>query len=421
MTHYLDVIKQLSQDLVEAQRPIRILDAIKWPKEVQVAFLATKGNRLPNVTKETYWMRPLNFDPDTKRQEFYVIERSIRRQLGEFSKIGNWMRRLCKEYRAVIRLLEARGTPNFQYVSQELYGSAFDVFYPGAPTLSDLAQLLQPTLTQLQETSYTEDDEKCYSSEDAVVKLSKRLKKYFKMDILVRLADDIIADASAGAECLKIKKDTHFSKRAIRMLEVHEGWVHLGTTLNGLNQPICTFLGKGTPSATVTQEGLAVIMEIIAFVSCPSRLKRTTDRVSSIAMAENGADFMEVFKQYEGYLSPEAAYQATMRVFRGSLPNLGPFTKDLSYTKGFIAIYNYIRLAVQRNLLSRISLLFVGKISLEDIPVVEELVAEGIVKPPQYLPPQFRDLAALSSWMCYSLFLNQLKLDALADQYDALL
>ena len=50
-----------------------------------------------------------------------------------------------------------------------------------------------------------------------------------------------------------------------------------------------------------------------------------------------------------------------------------------------------------------------------------DLVEEGIVVPPQYIPPQFQDLAALSAWMCYSLFLNKLDLDRLATDFKAIL
>ncbi|MFK3618039.1 hypothetical protein WJ883_11375, partial [Coxiella burnetii] len=36
---------------------------------------------------------------------------------------------------------------------------------------------------------------------------------------------------------------------------------------------------------------------------------------------------------------------------------------------------------------------------------------------PQYIPPQFKDLSALSAWGSYSLFLNQLNLEQLARDY----
>jgi len=106
-----------------------------------------------------------------------------------------------------------------------------------------------------------------------------------------------------------------------------------------------------------------------------------------------------------------------MRVFRGSLPDAGPFSKDLVYSKGFILIYNYIRLSIAQGDPERIRLLFSGKTTLEDLRVLSELQAEGILLPPKFLPPQFSDLAALSAWMCYSLFLNKLNLQRVAKDY----
>jgi hypothetical protein len=139
-------------------------------------------------------------------------------------------------------------------------------------------------------------------------------------------------------------------------------------------------------------------------------------------MAEEGANFLDVFHFYrEQGMEEIDSYHSTTRVFRGSTPSGGPFTKDLSYSKGFILIYNYIRLAVQRGLVSNIPLLFVGKTTLEDIHIIGDLVEEGIVVPPRYVPPQFQDLAALSAWMCYSLFLNKLDLQRLATDFKAIL
>jgi len=115
------------------------------------------------------------------------------------------------------------------------------------------------------------------------------------------------------------------------------------------------------------------------------------------------------------------SYQSTMRVFRGSVPDGGPYTKDLCYSKGFILIYNYMRLAVQRGLVKRIPLLFVGKTTLEDLHVLSDLQDEGILVPPKYVPPQFADLAAVSAWMVYSLFLNKLDLQRLAVDFKAFL
>lgn len=422
---YEQVIHELSERIVAAQKPIRILDALKWDNEIEEYFFKNKCKKLPPINKEYYQQKnPLAFDPEKKIEEFHDIDRSIRRKLGQYSGVGGIMQRMCYEYTRVINMLQGRGTPRFTEVSQELYGSSADAFHVGAPTLKDLALLVTNTLSNIKDQVNTEADIEKYTSEEAVEILRKRLARYFDEgeSIRVELSDGIIADAAAGADRIKIHDGLKLSLREIRTFEIHEGWVHLGTTLNGMAQPICTFLSKGPPSSTVTQEGLAIITEIFTFSSYPGRLRRLTNRITAVNMAEEGANFFDVYEFYrEQGLSEDDSFQSTMRVFRGSTPNGGPYTKDLAYSKGFILIYNFMRLAVQRGLVKRIPLLFVGKTTLEDLHVLSDLMDEGIITPPKYVPPQFGDIAALSAWMVYSLFLNRLDLRRLALDFKGIL
>ena len=62
---------------------------------------------MPAVTREYYQGRPLSFDSAAVKSEFQNIERHITRQLGQFNPVGQIMRRMCKEYRMVVRMLEA--------------------------------------------------------------------------------------------------------------------------------------------------------------------------------------------------------------------------------------------------------------------------------------------------------------------------
>lgn len=426
LNEYQEVISELSKRVVMAQRPIRVLDAIKWDAEVQANFLKNKGKKLPVVDTDYYQLKnPLQYDPLKKIEEFHEIERTIRRKLGQYSGVASIMQRMCREYARVVEMLMARGTPRFTEISQELYGSSEDAFHIGAPTLNDLATLVSSTLSNIKDQVVTAADQKTFTSEETVALLNNRLANFFGDKSRVQrvvLSDGILADAAAGAERIKIRKRLMFSEREIRAFEIHEGWVHLGTTLNGLAQPICTFLSKGPPSSTITQEGLAIITEVFTFSSYPGRVKRLTNRITAVNMAEEGANFLDVYNFYRSQGMDEVeSYHSTARVFRGSTPEGGPFTKDLSYSKGFILIYNYIRLAVQRGLVNQIPLLFLGKTTLEDIHILAVLVEEKIVTPPRFVPPQFQDIAALSAWMCYSLFLNKLDLQRMATDFKAIL
>ncbi len=425
LNSYESMVRALSDRIVEAQRPIRILDAIKWDDEIERAFFEKGARELPPVNKAYYDARPLPFHPEQKLLELHGIERDIRRQLGEFNLPGQIMSRMVREYEQVVEMLMARGTPRFAAMAEELYGSATDSFYAGTPSLVDLAKLMSNILDNLSHEDIFAREPVSIAAPQAVEILTARLSGFFQdasKQFRVQLSDGIVADSAAGSNYIKIRADARFTPREIRLLEVHEGWVHLATTLNGMNQPVCTFLSKGPPSSTVTQEGLAVITEIFAFASHPGRVRRLTDRIEAVARAEAGANFLDVYRYFleEGY-PPEESYGQAMRVFRGSLPEGGgPFTKDLCYSKGFVLIYNYIRLAVSRGQARRIPLLFCGKTTLADIKVLAQLVDEGLVTPPRFVPPQFADLNALSAWMCYSNFLNQLSLQRAADDYAGL-
>ncbi len=424
LTAYESMVRALSDRLVEAQRPIRILDAIKWDDDIERAFFDKGGRQPPPVTRDYYLSRPLPFDPEQKLHELHTIERDIRRQLGEFNAPGLIMSRMCEEYREVVHLLTHRGTRAFAEISERLYGSASDSFHAGDPNLADLGHMLSDILDHLSHDTIFGDQEPTFDAPQTVERLSCRLREHFQdqAEVRVQLSDGIVADAAAGSDYIKIRADARFTAREIRLMEVHEGWVHLGTTLNGLNQPVCTFLSKGPPSSTITQEGLAVLMEIIAFASHPGRVRRLTNRIEGVAMAEAGANFLEVYRYFleEGY-DPRESYQHSQRIFRGSLPEgCGPFTKDLCYSKGFVLIYNYIRLAVSKGQLRRLPLLFCGKTTLGDIKILAQLVDEGLVSPPRFVPPQFADLHALCAWMCYANFLNRLSLKRIEDDYAAL-
>src|SRR5215475_12968061 len=88
---YQRTIRALSDRLVEAQRPIRVLDAVKWDDSIERAFFDTGGRELPPVTRDYYDRRPLSFEPEAKLQEFHLLERDIRRQLGDLNGPGQIM------------------------------------------------------------------------------------------------------------------------------------------------------------------------------------------------------------------------------------------------------------------------------------------------------------------------------------------
>ncbi len=421
--HYQTVIHELSQRLVRAQKPIRVLDAVQWDDSIREQFFASRCAKLPHLDADYYHRhRPLRFNLDHKRQELHALERDVMRQLGQLNPMGAWLRRQCREYLLVVEMLAARGTPHFSQLSQELYGASSDVFHAGDPTVAELADKLQVVLQQLiVQSPAINAPEKSFDAAEGVHWLNQRLRKQFPgCGVRARISDGIVADAAAGSDTIKLRADASFSLTDLRILEAHEGWVHVGTSLNGARQPVCTFLAKGPPSATITQEGLAVMTETLSMNSTPFRLSRLTRRVQAVARAEDGADLIELYRYLiEQGESADDAWQLCHRVFRGSRADAGPFTKDLSYIKGFVLVFNYLRLCIMRGSPERFHLLFCGKTTIDDMKTIADLVADGTIAPPRYLPPLFEDLNGLSACLSFTRFASALDFTQLERDYSS--
>jgi hypothetical protein len=163
-------------------------------------------------------------------------------------------------------------------------------------------------------------------------------------------------------------------------------------------------------------------MEIFTFRSYPRRARQINDRILGIDKAEDGANLLEVIEFYrtEGYSEDECIANAH-RVFRGGVVKGGaPFTKDISYCRGFVENYNFMRASIRAGEPQLIPFLFAGKLKAEDVPLLYHKFKEGIVDAPRYLPPQFRDLNGVAVWMSFSSFMNVVDLKRIQEHYDKL-
>ncbi|HYJ25545.1 MAG TPA: tyrosine/phenylalanine carboxypeptidase domain-containing protein, partial [Acidimicrobiia bacterium] len=306
---YRDTIKELSDRIVEAQKPIKVLSAINWDDSIKEKFFATEFRELPAIDHAYYEARDSKLDPDATRNELRGIEADLQSKLGPVSPAGNLMRFMCEQFRQTVDLLDARGTPGFSQIASLLYGTPQDVFHVGGPTIADLAQQMRHVLQGLNVDSETEKDLRNIPGTEAVGILQSRADiSMGKGMVDVRPDDGIAADAAAGSDYIKVREDRMFSQRDLDLLETHEAWVHIGTTQNGLAQPVCTFLGKAAPRTTVTQEGLAVLTEMLNLRSHPRRLAKLMHRIEGIRAASEGANFVEVFEIFrtDGLTEDEA-------------------------------------------------------------------------------------------------------------------
>ncbi|WP_437808370.1 flavohemoglobin expression-modulating QEGLA motif protein [Sorangium sp. So ce1078] len=417
---YKEILANLAQRVLEAQRPIRILQALRWEAEVEEQFLRSKQRELPRVT----YSDDLGFDPAAKQRELEEILRDAERELGKRDRLGQILRTTADEYRKVVSMLMGRGTKAFYALSRELYGSPKDKLPDGKTSVRDMGFVLYDLLTAIGGERLGPSQQREITAEMAALELNARFDRFFGgASIRVQVDDSLLADAAAGSDYVKIRSGAMFSRSDVDILEAHEGWVHVATSLNGQAQPVARWLAKGPPRTTAVQEGLAVLVEILTFRSTPRRAKKLNDRILAVDKAEDGASFLDVFEWYrtEGY-EEEECFQNARRVFRGGvLAGGAPFTKDACYCKGIVLNYAFMRAAIQHDRAMLIPFLFVGKVAHEDVPVLHAHVTDGIIRPPPYLPPMFDDMSGLAIWICYSSFFSRLGGTALAEHYGRML
>jgi uncharacterized protein (TIGR02421 family) len=413
---YKEILASLSQRVLDAQRPIRILQSLRWESDVEEQFLRSRQRELPKVV----YTAELGFDPAAKRAELEDILRDAERELGEHDRLGQILRATADEYRSVVEMLRMRGTKEFYTYSRALYGSPKEALPDGKTTVREMGFVLYNLLTAIGGEPLGPVQNRDISAETAALELNARFDKFFGgAPIRVQVDDSLLADAAAGSDYVKLRSGATFSRSDVDILEAHEGWVHVATSLNGQAQPVARWLAKGPPRTTAVQEGLAALVEIFSFRSTPRRAKKLNDRILAVDKAEDGASFLDVFEWYrtEGY-EEEECFQNARRVFRGGLLEGGaPFTKDACYCKGIVLNYAFIRAAIQLDRAALIPFLFVGKVAHEDVPVLYAHMTDGIVKPPPYLPPMFDDMNGLAIWICYSAFFSRLGSTAIAEYY----
>ena len=417
---YKEVVASIAQRIVDAQRPIRVLQALRWEPAVEEAFRRSRYREMPRMGSEEYARVDLGFEPQAKIEEFEALMRACEHDLDPKDHIGRILLVTAEEYREVVRMLIARGTREFYSLSRKLYGSPKDRFPDGKTSVRDLGLALYDTLEITSRADLGPQQPPEIGAETAAEMLNQRFAGYFHdAAIQVQVDDTMLADAAAGSDYVKIRSGARFTPRDIDILEVHEGWVHVATSLNGQAQPVAKWLAKGPPRTTAVQEGLAAMLELFTFRSYPKRARKLNDRIIAVDKAEDGASFLDVFEWYrtEGYDEDECFVNAR-RVFRGGLVEGGaPFTKDACYCKGIVLNYAFIRAAIQCRRPELVRFLFVGKVAHEDIPVLYARVADGVVRPPSHVPAIFRDMNGLAIWTAYSDFLFRMGGEIVDDHY----
>lgn len=170
----------------------------------------------------------------------------------------------------------------------------------------------------------------------------------------------------------------------VEALVQHEIGTHVLTYWNGRAQPL-TLLHTGTPGYEDLQEGLAVLSEWFVGGLTAARFRTLAARVVAIDHMLRGNDFVSTFQLLRDRhgIPPRSAFGTTARAYRG-----GGFTKDAVYLRGLVELLAYLGDG------GRLEPLFIGKLKLDYVPMIDELTERGILRPAPLTPRWYRDDAA---------------------------
>ena len=192
---------------------------------------------------------------------------------------------------------------------------------------------------------------------------TKMLETFDEKDFEVKPSTSLLSDSSAGRRTLKLNPYKSYTTGHLDIFLVHEGWVHLGTSINGVQQEDNPWLSTWAPRTTFLQEGLAIITELITGNMTLERWNKVVLRHLATSMAERGSNITDVYAYLRHHNMEDLdAFKLALRVFRG-VPLEGgmAFTKELLYLHGMIELLYHLHF-FKTDLKS----LWVGKISFEE-------------------------------------------------------
>jgi uncharacterized protein (TIGR02421 family) len=397
-----EYLRLISDAIVQAQKPIRVLRAINWDPQVHERFFRSGAKELPRPT-----YAPLGFDPKAKVKELRAIRKTIRGR----NPIEDLLRRKCDEFVLIAQMLAARETKRFYELSRKVYGDPRDRFPDHHTNNLAIARLWASR-------PRARDEAPTYSAEDAARRIEELCQPLLGSHVKTVVRTRLTANAAAGATRITLRKGATFTERQVQALAHHEGLWHVLTSLNGYRQPVLTVLGVGLPRFTESQEGGGIVAEYLTGNLTDERYIELGERTIAIDMAARGADFLEVYRYLLARFPPEKAALMSERVFRGGVVEGGaPFTKDAAYQRGYCRTFNFVRAALEGRDVELVRAFLAGKMSVDDAELVRDLIEEGICVGPVFLPEWFIDIDRLNAMATHSVTMNRFSLSSVSRYY----
>ena len=407
-----DVLHHAALDtrMVKAARGLRLLHFVSWPAHEQHQFLEAYARGIAKLPQHQY----PKHDFSEARRELDAIAA----EADHDHPLGHYICDSARSWSVAAELLESLGTPAVTTHSVTLFGRPDEPLPGNGPTTREAARHFIDIANELDRELLAPEEQVPISATALQLQLQRDLDDFFDSRVIeVQLDPELIAKAAAGATRIRLRTGAAFSDYDRDQLLQHEAFVHSLTALNGREQPQLQSLSLSSPRTTATQEGLATFAEQITGSIDIERMKRVSLRIEAVAMALDGADFIEVFRYFrDAGQTPAESFASAQRIYRGVPTDGGAaFTKDTVYLRGLVGVHTFFRWALRQRELRLCRLLFAGKMTLGDVVRFEPMFDCGALVPPRWLPPWLARANGLAGMLAFSLFANRIRLDQILD------
>jgi uncharacterized protein (TIGR02421 family) len=344
-------LKELSARLKEIAKDLSFLGHPRYPLRQLVKFFPQHHGFIQELEDLDV---PFKVDVSAKRKEMELFLQDL-----EKSELEHWVKeifiRRTEDYQTLLSMMGNFHSPFFYEQCTKLYGTSHK---------STQNNSFLYFLEQIPQYCINDEASEYISGDKALNYLRQKVWQAFPdADIEIKASTSLLSDSSAGRRVLKLNINKDYTTQQLDIFLVHEGWVHLGTSLNGAAQEQHPWLSTWAPRTTFLQEGLAILTELITGTMTKERWSKVILRHLATSMAERGSNIQDVYSylRHQG-MDDLDSFKLALRVFRG-VPLEGgmAFTKELLYLHGLIQLLYHLRF-YQADLKS----LWLGKQSFEE-------------------------------------------------------
>ncbi|HZJ18850.1 MAG TPA: tyrosine/phenylalanine carboxypeptidase domain-containing protein [Pricia sp.] len=309
--------------------------------------------------------RLIALDPEKKKRKLYDLPIDQ----VEDPTISFILRDKRLEIEKQLTMLEERGTDNFRFIGESLYGKIENDVIEAAlailrqyPKGADRKNMRRFSCHEFAE--YAAPEMAYYQEQFPNIKLSMEIRKDVA-GIMVSKSELLISDQFSLDE-----------SRCDGLIQ-HEIGTHILTYCNGKSQPLKQMYA-GFSGHDQLQEGLAVLAEYLVDGLTVNRMRTLAGRVVAAESMVKGANFIETFNllRTDHNFTESTAYYITMRIFRG-----GGLVKDFVYLAGLLNVMEYLKNG------GNLETLYTGKFNINHVELIEELLHRKVLRKP--ITPRF--------------------------------